>query len=80
MRQNNIYLAVLDESIDDRLAGKFQAYAEAFFHGVPVKLFRPGAKLKEKPSRNGKAVVKAIIPEDLLTEHEIPTRDYQGIT
>ena len=79
MRQNTIYLIALDSQIPKDLVGSFMAYVAAFYHGVPCKKARPGTKLRDKAKvASGTGQIKAVVPEDFATDHEVPTREYKG--
>ena len=71
-------MVILDDEVSEDFAAKVHAYVAAFFHGVPVRLYRKGDKIKEKAERGNKVITKAVIPVDFMTQHEIPEREYQG--
>mmetsp|Transcript_39644 Transcript_39644/g.51954 ORF Transcript_39644/g.51954 Transcript_39644/m.51954 type:complete len:364 (+) Transcript_39644:43-1134(+) len=75
--RGTIYLFMIDNTISEEDTAKFKAYCEAYFHGVPVKVVRPGSKICET-MRNGKRIVKKRVPQDFIAHHKITTRDNGG--
>jgi len=70
-------LFIIDDTISDDLAERFKLYCTAFYQGLPVKLVKPGQKIKEV-QRNGKSVVKHTMPANFLEQHNISTREHFG--
>ena len=46
--RGTIYLFVIDNSIEDATLDKFKLYCEAFYHGLTIKMVKPGDKIQEK--------------------------------
>ena len=47
-RGSTIYLFIIDESISESMQEQFKIYCQAFYHGVNVKVVKPGSNIKEK--------------------------------
>ena len=72
-KANTIYLFIIDDSIDVETGEKFKRYCQAFYHGIQVKLVRPGDEIKQKLA-NGRTIKKKL-PTDYLSTHNITTRN-----
>ena len=47
-KRNTIYIFILDDSIEDELTDKYLEYCKAFYHGLPIKMIKPGMDILEK--------------------------------
>jgi hypothetical protein len=58
---------VLDETVPDELTSALLKYCTAFFHGMEIKLKKPGDRWQGKQ-----------LSKDFCKKHQITERNYKG--